>query len=68
MAVGTAGTEGALLRSNGTENYTLPMVSMVSLSTALSDILVPHFKDLFHLTSTVLPSCYCATRILFSSR
>jgi MFS transporter, FHS family, L-fucose permease len=57
MAVGTAGTESVSLRSTGNENYTLPMVLMVSLFfsigfiTALNDILVPHFKDLFHLTN-----------------
>jgi FHS family L-fucose permease-like MFS transporter len=39
------------------ERYLLPMVLMVSLYfsigfiTALNDILVPHFKDLFHLTN-----------------
>ncbi len=59
MAVGTAGTESVSLRSTGTENYTLPMVLMVSLFfsigfiTALNDILVPHFKDLFHLTNVL---------------
>jgi FHS family L-fucose permease-like MFS transporter len=59
MAVGTAGTESASLGSRGTGNYTLPMVLMVSLYfsigfiTALNDILVPHFKDLFHLTNVL---------------
>jgi FHS family L-fucose permease-like MFS transporter len=39
------------------ESYVLPMVLMVSLYfsigfiTALNDVLVPHFKDLFHLTN-----------------
>jgi MFS transporter, FHS family, L-fucose permease len=57
MAVGTVGTESVSPRSEGTENYVLPMVLMVSLYfsigfiTALNDILVPHFKDLFHLTN-----------------
>lgn len=56
MAVGSAVTE-ADIRSTGTSNYTLPMVLMVALYfsigfiTALNDILVPHFKDLFHLTN-----------------
>jgi MFS transporter, FHS family, L-fucose permease len=56
MAVGSATTE-AEIRSPGTSNYTLPMVLMVALYfsigfiTALNDILVPHFKDLFHLTN-----------------
>src|SRR5277367_3474944 len=57
MAVGTAGTESASLRSTEAESYILPMVLMVSLYfsigfiTALNDILIPHFKDLFHLTN-----------------
>ena len=40
-----------------TESYFFPMVLMVSLYfsigfiTALNDILIPHFKDLFHLTN-----------------
>jgi MFS transporter, FHS family, L-fucose permease len=59
MAVGTADAEGASLRSTGSESYTLPMVLMVSLYfsigfiTALNDILIPHFKDLFHLTNVL---------------
>jgi FHS family L-fucose permease-like MFS transporter len=57
MAVGTASTEGVSVRSTDSANYTLPMVLMVSLFfsigfiTALNDILVPHFKDLFHLSN-----------------
>ena len=59
MAVGTAGTQEVQVRSTGNANYTLPMVLMVSLFfsigfiTALNDILVPHFKDLFHLTNVL---------------
>src|SRR5665213_873583 len=59
MAVGTAGTEGTPVRGAGGASYTLPMVLMVSLYfsigfiTALNDILVPHFKDLFHLTNVL---------------
>jgi MFS transporter, FHS family, L-fucose permease len=59
MVVGIVDTEGASARSTGTANYTLPMVLMVSLYfsigfiTALNDILVPHFKDLFHLTNVL---------------
>src|SRR5277367_1493563 len=55
MAVGTAGTESASLRSTEAESYVLPMVLMVSLYfsigfiTALNDILIPHFKLLFSL-------------------
>jgi FHS family L-fucose permease-like MFS transporter len=59
MAVGTAGTQEVQVRSTGNANYILPMVLMVSLFfsigfiTALNDILVPHFKDLFHLTNVL---------------
>jgi FHS family L-fucose permease-like MFS transporter len=59
MAVGTAATGEAQVQSTGNANYTLPMVLMVSLFfsigfiTALNDILVPHFKDLFHLTNVL---------------
>ncbi len=44
-------------RGGSSPNYVLPMVLMVSLYfsigfiTSLNDILVPHFKDLFHLTN-----------------
>ena len=57
MAVGSTGEEAVSIRSTGTASYLLPMVLMVSLYfsigfiTALNDILVPHFKDLFHLTN-----------------
>ena len=56
MAVGAAGSEVAAVRDRNA-NYTLPLALMVSLYfaigfiTALNDILVPHFKDLFHLTN-----------------
>jgi FHS family L-fucose permease-like MFS transporter len=59
MAVGTT-TEANLTASpNSDTNYILPMALMVCLYfsigfiTALNDILVPHFKDLFHLTNTL---------------
>jgi len=57
MAVGTTGDLNTTAPTTGPANYTLPMVLMVSLYfsigfiTALNDILVPHFKDLFHLTN-----------------
>jgi len=57
MAVGTTGENHTSIRINGTTSYTLPMVLMVALYfsigfiTALNDILIPHFKDLFHLTN-----------------
>jgi len=58
MALGTAGASSPTVRSDGRQSYVLPMVLMVALYfsigfiTALNDILVPHFKDLFHLTNT----------------
>jgi len=57
MAVGSAGTESVSHRSSGTGNYIVPMILMVSLFfsigfiTALNDILIPHFRDIFHLTN-----------------
>jgi FHS family L-fucose permease-like MFS transporter len=57
MALGTAGESNTQLRPTESQSYFLPMVLMVSLYfsigfiTALNDILVPHFKDLFHLTN-----------------
>ena len=63
MAVGLASAtpEPTSAPSNATNNasYLIPMVLMVSLYfsigfiTALNDILIPHFKDLFHLTNTL---------------
>jgi FHS family L-fucose permease-like MFS transporter len=59
MAVGTTGSEGVINTAPASANYFLPMVLMVSLYfsigfiTALNDILVPHFKDLFHLTNVL---------------
>ena len=57
MAVGTSHTEPPAVPSTQSGRYVLPMVLMVSLYfsigfiTSLNDILVPHFKDLFHLTN-----------------
>jgi FHS family L-fucose permease-like MFS transporter len=59
MAVGTASTASETIAAPGRRSYVLPMVLMVSLYfsigfiTALNDILIPHFKDLFHLTNTL---------------
>ena len=57
MAIGVAG-EGAVTEVEaGKKNYAVPLMLMVSLYfgigfiTAMNDILVPHFKDLFHLTN-----------------
>jgi len=57
MAVGTTGETLATTTSKPSGSYILPMILMVSLFfsigfiTALNDILIPHFKDLFHLTN-----------------
>jgi FHS family L-fucose permease-like MFS transporter len=58
MALGSTGEDALVIpASNDSPSYFLPMVLMVSLYfsigfiTALNDILVPHFKDLFHLTN-----------------
>ncbi len=59
MAVGTAADAGTSIRHEGSGSYLLPMVLMVALYfsigfiTALNDILIPHFKDLFHLTNVL---------------
>ncbi len=57
MAVGTAGIAQHAHEREGAPSYILPMGLMVVLYfsigfiTALNDILVPHFRDLFHLTN-----------------
>src|ERR1700761_690025 len=57
MATGVARENSTTSISNPNRNYTIPLMLMVSLYfgigfiTALNDILVPHFKDLFHLTN-----------------
>jgi MFS transporter, FHS family, L-fucose permease len=59
MAVGSVGSiEGAQTAQGEAQgSYVLPMALMVSLYfsigfiTAMNDILIPHFKDLFHLTN-----------------
>jgi FHS family L-fucose permease-like MFS transporter len=58
MALGS--TEDAVsVRSGSDGSYLLPMTLMVSLYfsigfiTTLNDVLVPHFKDLFHLTNVL---------------
>lgn len=59
MAVGTTGDAGTSLRQEESGSYVFPMVLMVALYfsigfiTALNDILIPHFKDLFHLTNVL---------------
>jgi FHS family L-fucose permease-like MFS transporter len=57
MATGIAGDGTSGVAGTGRRSYTVPLTLMVSLYfgigfiTALNDILVPHFKDLFHLTN-----------------
>jgi len=59
MAVGTTGDANTSIRREASGSYVLPMVLMVALYfsigfiTALNDILIPHFKDLFHLTNVL---------------
>ena len=59
MAVGTTGDASTSIRREASGSYVLPMVLMVALYfsigfiTALNDILIPHFKDLFHLTNVL---------------
>src|ERR1700761_913861 len=66
MALGVAGEGSINTASNVARDYTVPLMLMVSLYfgigfiTALNDILVPHFKDLFHLTNvTALLVQFC---------
>ena len=66
MATGFAGEARGTLSNTGKTSFTLPLMLMVSLYfgigfiTALNDILVPHFKDLFHLTNvTALLVQFC---------
>jgi len=66
MAIGVVGERPTTTVSNVSGNYTVPLILMVSLYfgigfiTALNDILVPHFKDLFHLTNvTALLVQFC---------
>ncbi|MEO6804713.1 MAG: sugar MFS transporter [Edaphobacter sp.] len=66
MAIGTAGEGSITVVQAAKKNYTIPLILMVSLYfgigfiTALNDILVPHFKDLFHLTNvTALLVQFC---------
>lgn len=57
MAGGIAGNAPASEVRDARKSYALPLAFMVSLYfaigfiTSLNDILVPHFKDLFHLTN-----------------
>jgi FHS family L-fucose permease-like MFS transporter len=66
MAIGVAGEGSITVVHAAKRNYTVPLMLMVSLYfgigfiTALNDILIPHFKDLFHLTNvTALLVQFC---------
>src|ERR1700686_5601641 len=57
MAVGSVERAQGPVAGEAQGSFVLPMVLMVSLYfsigfiTAMNDILIPHFKDLFHLTN-----------------
>ncbi|MHB1698990.1 MAG: sugar MFS transporter [Acidobacteriaceae bacterium] len=57
MAAGFVAENSVVAPSTGKKSYILPLTLMIALYfgigfiTALNDILVPHFKDLFHLTN-----------------
>src|SRR5580700_12016495 len=57
MAVGVTSDTTFAAGETAKRNYTVPLALMVSLYfsigfiTAMNDILIPHFKDLFHLTN-----------------
>jgi FHS family L-fucose permease-like MFS transporter len=57
MAIGVAGENAVAGVNAERKSYAVPLMLMVSLYfgigfiTAMNDILVPHFKDLFHLTN-----------------
>jgi FHS family L-fucose permease-like MFS transporter len=66
MAIGFTGEDSIPVVQTAKGKYTIPLILMVSLYfgigfiTALNDILVPHFKDLFHLTNvTALLVQFC---------
>jgi FHS family L-fucose permease-like MFS transporter len=66
MAIGVTREDSITGVQTAKGNYTVPLTLMVSLYfgigfiTALNDILVPHFKDLFHLTNvTALLVQFC---------
>jgi len=74
MAAGTLGTASPTVNDKNT-NYTVPLMLMVSLYfgigfiTALNDVLVPHFKDLFHLSnflSLLVQFCFFGAYFLMS--
>jgi FHS family L-fucose permease-like MFS transporter len=75
MALGVAGESSITTVEPSSENYTIPLMLMVSLYfgigfiTALNDILVPHFKDLFHLknvTALLVQFCFFGAYFVMS--
>ena len=59
MAAGSAGESAVTVSNAGTGSYTGPLILMLCLwfgigfITALNDVLVAHFKDLFHLSNSL---------------
>src|ERR1700757_704858 len=57
MAIGVSSDPAIAAGYTGKKSYPVPLALMVSLFfgigfiTSLNDILIPHFKDLFHLTN-----------------
>jgi MFS transporter, FHS family, L-fucose permease len=75
MALGVAGEGPITVVQASKRNYTVPLTLMVSLYfgigfiTALNDILVPHFKDLFHLanvTALLVQFCFFGAYFVMS--
>ncbi len=75
MALGVAGDGPITVVQAARRNYTVPLTLMVSLYfgigfiTALNDILVPHFKDLFHLanvTALLVQFCFFGAYFVMS--
>jgi MFS transporter, FHS family, L-fucose permease len=75
MALGVAGEGPITAVQAARKSYTVPLTLMVSLYfgigfiTALNDILVPHFKDLFHLanvTALLVQFCFFGAYFVMS--
>jgi MFS transporter, FHS family, L-fucose permease len=75
MALGVAEEGSITAVETSSKNYTVPLMLMVSLYfgigfiTALNDILVPHFKDLFHLnnvTALLVQFCFFGAYFVMS--
>ena len=75
MALGVAGEGSVTSVQAAKRSYTIPLTLMVSLYfgigfiTALNDILVPHFKDLFHLanvTALLVQFCFFGAYFVMS--